>query len=211
MKTPRLYDISLTIEPGMLTWLGDPPFSIEAVESISQGDSANVSLLKLSSHAGTHVDAPRHFIQDADGVDCIPPDVLIGKARLFQLGNIRSIDRDLLRSLKLEGTERLLLGTGNSNLLRQRQFAPDYAFLTEDGAHYLVEIGVKLVGIDYLSIEGYGQEGYPVHRILLGAGIIIIEGVDLTGIPTGEYELICAPLKIKDADGAPARVFLREL
>ena len=212
MKTPvPVYDVSLPIYSGMLVWPGDPPVSIEAVKAATKGDSSSVSLLHLGSHTGTHVDAPRHFIAGAPGVSSLDLNILWGKARLFQLPAALRIDRSLLERLDLDGVTRLLLGTGNSARLRKGQFDPGYVFVTEDAASYLVDRDIKLVGVDYLSIEAYHNESHPTHRTLLGAGVVIIEGLVLDGIPPGDYELICLPLKIRDGDGAPARVLLRGL
>lgn len=211
MSVRKVYDISLTIEPGILVWPGDSPVTMDIVESIDRGGSSNVSLLHVGTHTATHVDAPGHFIPGAPGVDSISPEVLLGQARLFQLPDAHHIDRKLLERLDLNDVKRLLLGTRNSALLKQRQLEPDYAFVSEDAARYLVDMGIKLVGVDYLSIEQYQKEGHPTHHILLGAGVVIVEGLYLTDVPSGDYELMCLPLKIKDADGAPARVFLREV
>ena len=211
MSARKVYDVSLTIEPGMLVWPGDAPVTMDSVKSIAQGSSSNVSLLHIGTHTATHVDAPRHFIPGASGIDRIDADVLLGRARLFQLPEARHIDRKLLGRLDMDGVTRVLFGTGNSTLLRQGQFSSDYAFVTEDAARYMVDTGVKLVGVDYLSVEEFQKEAHPTHHILLGAGIVVVEGLDLAGVPAGDYELLCLPLKIKDADGAPARVLLREL
>ena len=211
MKQPRIYDVSLTIEPGMAVWPGDPPVAVESASAITEGGSSNLSRLKMGSHTGTHVDAPRHFIDGAAGVDAISSDVLTGPARLFQLPRVKRIDRRVLEGLDLEGVSRLLLGTGNSALLGKKPLSMDYAFVTGDAARYMVGRGVKLVGIDYLSIEEHGTVVHPVHHALLGAGVVIVEGIDLAGVPAGDYELMCLPLKMKDADGAPARVLLREV
>ena len=211
MPMKKIYDVSLTIQPDMLVWQGNAPVSIDTVKSISQGSSSNVSLLHIGTHTATHVDAPIHFIPDAPGVDSIEPDVLLGKARLFQLPDASHIDRKLLEKLDMKGIERVLFGTRNSALLKRKQLEPDYAYVSEDAASYLVDTGIKLVGIDYLSIEQYHKEGHPTHNTLLKAGMVIVEGLDLSGVPQGDYELLCLPLKIKDADGAPARVFLREI
>ncbi|UCG55468.1 MAG: cyclase family protein [Dehalococcoidia bacterium] len=195
----------------MIVWPGDPAVSIDKVKSITKGDSSNVSLLHIGSHTATHVDAPSHFIEGASGVDGINPDILLGKVRLIQLPNCDKIDYKTLMWLKLKDVSRLLIGTNNSALLRKRQVNTNYVYVTEDAASYLVEIGIKLLGFDNLSIEEYKKERHPVHNTLLGAGIAIIEGLYLRDIPTGDYELLCLPLKIKDGDAAPARVFLREV
>jgi arylformamidase len=211
MKQPKIYDVSLTIEPDMAVWPGDAPVAVETFSALAAGGSSNLSLLRMGSHTGTHVDAPCHFIEGAAGVDAISPDILTGPARLFQLPEVKRIDRSVLEGLALEGVSRLLLGTGNSALLGKRPLSMDYVFVTGDAAGYMVEKGVSLVGIDYLSIEEHGTVGHPVHHALLGAGVVVVEGLDLAGVPSGDYELMCLPLKLKDADGAPARVFLREM
>lgn len=211
MAGHKIYDISLTIYPGMPVWPDNPQIALDTVKSIDRGGSSNVSLLHIGTHTATHVDAPRHFIPGALGIDGIGPEVLLGPARLFQLPEAHYIDRNLLEGLDLKGVERLLFGTRNSALLKQRQFEQDYVFISEDAARYLVDMGIKLVGVDYLSLDQYQNKARPAHHILLGAGVVIVEGLDLTGVPTGDYELLCLPLKIKGGDGAPARVFLREI
>lgn len=211
MTGHKLYDVTLTIEPDMLVWPGNPRVAVDTVKSIAQGSSSNVSLLHIGTHTATHVDAPRHFIPGAPGVDSLEPEVLVGRARLFQLPGAHHIDRKLLEGLDLKGVKRLLLGTRNSALLKQKQLGLDYAFISADAARYLVDMGIKLVGLDYLSVEQYQKEGRPAHNILLGAGMVIVEGLALAEVPAGDYELLCLPLKLKDADGAPARVFLREV
>ncbi len=211
LRRRKLYDISLTIQPDMITYPGDAPVRIDTVKSIARGDSSNLSLLHMGTHSGTHIDAPGHFLPDAPGIDTARPEILMGPARLFQLPDVRHIDRKSLEELDLSGTSRLLLGTGNATLLRKREFDPGFVHLTKDAASYIVAQGIKLVGIDYLSIEGSKNEGHPVHHTLLSAGVLIIEGLDLTDVPPGDYELIGLPLRLKDGDAAPARVFLREV
>lgn len=207
----KVYDVSLTIYPGMLIWPGNSPVEVETVEVKGPGVFGIISRLRLSSHTGTHIDAPSHMILGAPGMDSIGPEVLLGLARLFQLPQVHHIDRKVLEALDLKGITRLLLGTRNSALLKQTQLNPDYAFVSEDAARYLVNIGMKLVGVDYLSIDEYRKKGSPAHHILLGAGVTIVEGLNLDGVPPGDYELLCLPLKLKNTDGAPVRVFLREI
>lgn len=211
MKERIIYDISLTIHPGMVTWPGDEGVKSELITSIKRGDLYNLSQLQMSAHNGTHVDAPLHFIDGAPGIDSIEPEIMLGKARLFQLPEVEYIDRSILESLDLEGVTRLLLGTANSKLLKLPEFSKNFVYVTEDAARYMVEIGIKLVGIDYLSIGYYRDREQVTHRVLLEAGVVIVEGIDLSGIPANDYELICLPIKLKDTDGAPARVLLREL
>ncbi len=178
---------------------------------MERGGSSNVSLLHIGTHTSTHVDAPRHFIANGPGVDEIDPCLLVGPARLFQLPNVDHIDQTSLEALDLRGVERALFGIRNSLLLRHEDVHLDYAYVSADAASYLVDAGVRLVGVDYLSIEQYKKEGRPAHHTLLEAGIAIVEGLYLADVPPGDYELLCLPLKVKGADGAPARVLLREL
>lgn len=208
MRRRRLYDISLTIRPGMPVWPGDPEVVFE--ESLSPG-VARLTRLSLSAHTGSHVDAPAHFIPGGAGIDSIALDALLGPARLFQLPQAGAIDRCLLESLPLEGVSRLLLGTRNSVLYKDDKFSRDYVSLTADAAEYLVEKGIRLLALDYLSVDSFNAKSYPVHHALLKAGVAIVEGVDLSGVPAGDYELLCLPIKIKGGDGAPARVVLREV
>ncbi len=212
LQRGKTYDISMPVYPGMPVWHGDPPVAIDSVFSLAEGDSSNVSLLHIGSHSGTHIDAPRHFIDNAAGIDAISPEVLMGAVRVFQLPDIDCINRQTLEGLNLEGVNRLLLGTRNSALLNKQSLEiEDYACLTEDAAAYIVDSGIKLLGFDYFSIEKHNTESYPVHHTLLSAGIAVLEGINLTDIAAGDYELICLPLNIKDGDASPARVFLREL
>ena len=194
-----------------MVWPGDPPVAVDTIEAATQAGTCTISHLHLGSHTGTHIDAPRHFLRGAPGVDSIDPDILIGRARLFHVPSAHHIDRELLRGLDLKGVVRLLLATRNSALLHQEKFQKDYAFVSEDAARYLVELGIKLLGIDYLSVEDYRNLACPTHLTLLQARVVIVEGLDLCAAPPGDYELICLPLKIKDGDGAPARAFLREI
>ena len=205
MLRRKVYDISLPLYSGMPVWQGDPQVVIENTLSISKGDGCNVSSLQLGSHSGTHIDAPRHFIDNATGIDAVSPEILMGAARLIRLENTLIIDRKALEEINLEGVCRLLLATGYSAVDEK------YSYITPQAAAYLVQIGIKLLGTDCPSPDKPGGEDYPVHHTLLKNGIIIIENLNLNSVPGGDYELICAPLKIKDGDAAPARVFLREL
>ncbi len=205
----KLYDVSLPLYPGMITWPGDPKLEIELAHDMAAGAAANVSRLVLGTHAGTHVDAPHHFIPDGPGVDAIDPDKLIGPVRVCQFPVADVIDTVLLRDIDFDGVSRILLGTRNSALLASGEITEDYSYLTPEAANFLVAKGIKLVGIDYLSIEKAHYPGHPTHLALLEAGVVVIEGLDLSDVPAGDYELFCLPLRIRGADGAPARVFLR--
>jgi len=204
----KIYDITVALSDELPIFPGDPPFLIEPVTRLARGDDANVSRIIISSHSGTHLDPPRHYSDQGNSIDQIPLSLLVGDALLVELNGIPAIGRAELAQLPLKKENRLLLKTDNSRLWGDPAFSADFAYLTPDGAHYLVETGVKLVGIDYLSIERLDGEG-EVHRILLDNGVIILEGLNLTGVPGGNYELICLPLKIRGGDGAPVRAILR--
>lgn len=178
-------------------------------QSIAAGAGANVSTVVFGSHTGTHVDASRHFFVDGQPVDLIPLERLVGRALLVAFGDdVRSIGEAELRHHDLGDHKRILLRTRNSALLAAREFAKDYTFLAPDGAAYLVEKGVELVGIDYLSIEQFHSGHHRTHRTLLERSVVIVEGLDLSVPPPGEYELICLPLRLEGCDGAPARAIL---
>jgi arylformamidase len=194
----RVHDVSVPIRPDMVTYPGDPAVALERVLSTTDGALANVSRLDFGVHTGTHVDAPVHFIEGAAAADDLPVDVLVGPARVVA---VDMLDPDELRRLDLP--ERVLFKTPNSRLWAEERFVDDFVSLDEESARLLVARGVHLVGIDYLSI---GDEG--AHRALLAAGVVTVEGLDLRSVDPGEYQLVCAPLKLVGSDGAPARVFL---
>jgi arylformamidase len=176
---------------------------------VAKGAGANVSSIKFGSHTGTHADAARHFFDDGQTVDKIPLERLIGPAILIRFDdNVRAIGAADLQQHDLKGQKRVLLRTRNSALLSNKEFAPDYTYLAPDGAQYLVDNDVELVGIDYLSIEQFHSGHHKTHRILLERSVVILEGLDLSVPPPGEYELICLPLRIVGCDGAPARAVL---
>jgi arylformamidase len=203
-----IYDISRSIENGMLVWPGDTPVEVKTIDCENK---YRFTTLRLSAHAGTHADAPAHFIKGGRGIDKLDLDVLMGPARVLQLTDSGCINRHILEKIPLEGETRLLLGTVNSRIYDTTTFRKDYVSLTEDAATYLVNCGIKLLALDSLSVDRFDTTTYPVHHILLNAGVVIVEGVDLKGVPAGKYELLCLPLNIKDADGAPVRVILREV
>lgn len=203
------YDISVPISNTIITWPGDPPVSIRQTSSIAKGHSCNVSELKFSSHCGTHIDAPYHFEENGMKVDKIPLDSLIGKASVFHIEHPERIELQELKSLKLELAERVLFKTINSTFWKLSEFREDFVYLTKEAAQYLVECNIKLVGIDYLSLEQYESKDAETHHILLQNGIVIVEGLNLNNIKAGCYELIALPLRIQDCDGSPARVVLK--
>ncbi len=185
---------------------------VTRVLSLEQGDIARVSHLSFSTHSGTHVDPPYHFMRDGQPLDQVPLDVFIGPARVVDVGAVDVIDAAVLRQFDLAGATRVLFKTKNSRFWHTTmEFQTSFVYLETDAAELLVAGGVRLVGIDYLSIEKFNFEQPTVHWTLLGANVVIVEGLDLTEIPAGDYELLCLPLKIKDGDGGPARVVLRAL
>ena len=207
----HIYDISLSISPSLPVWPGDPSVELQQVESIDKGAHANVSHLSAGVHTGTHVDAPHHFLNDGRTVEQLPLDVLTGPCYVAQLpDDIDAITAEVLAGIPLaEGTTRLLFGTRNSHLWANEVdvFQADFVAITEDGAEWLVAHGIRLVGVDYLSVAPYG-ESTPTHTVLLKAGAVILEGLNLSQVPRGFYDLYCLPLKLKGADGAPARAIL---
>jgi len=208
-KAATMIDITVPIYTGMPFYPGDPGADIRPHLMIAAGDIANISELSLGSHTGTHIDAPAHFENGKATVDELPLDLLVGRARVIDLTGVESsISRDHLEDLKLAGVERLLIKSSNSALMSLPRFDPDYVSLSAKAADFLVRLGVRLVGIDYLSIEQFKSESYPVHHTLLGAGVVVLEGIDLTAAAPGDYELICLPLKLRGGDGAPARAIL---
>ncbi len=202
----EILDISVPIRDGMLHYAGNPPVHVTRASSIERGDPANVSELDMGAHSGTHVDAVDHFIEGGPGAEALPLDALIGPAEVVD-GTTATTALDLvtLRGLELppQGTERILFKTRNSQLWSRNEFTRDFVRLDGETAAFLVERGVKLLGIDYLSIGDA-----EAHRVLLGAGVVCVEGLDLRQIAPGSYELICLPLKLVGSDGAPARAVL---
>jgi len=204
----RIIDISVPLSADLPVYPGDPPFVIAPWIAIADGDPANVSRVSLGTHSGTHLDAPRHFNDSGISVDEIPLERLMGKALVVETAGVKEIGRHDLERLRVKGVERLLLKTGNSRLWKETEFNEGFAALSLEGARFVVEAGVKLIGIDYLSMESADGDG-EVHRTLLDNGVLILEGLNLADVAPGEYELICLPLKVKGGDGAPVRALLR--
>ncbi len=210
----KIFDISVPVHEGMPTWPSDPGLSLELASSFAKGGHSNVTRIEMSAHTGTHMDAPFHFEPDGCGIDRLPLDVLIGPCRVFDLTNIEGhIGRAVLEKCDLRGVIRALFKTKNSQRWARddHEFDRNFIGVVADGAEYLVQRGVKLVGVDYLSVEPYGSKEHPVHHTLLRAAVVIIEGLNLSEVPAGDYELIALAVKLKGADGAPARVVLRVL
>lgn len=213
----RIFDISVGIKAGETpVYPGDPGIEIRQHAAIARGDAANVSLLHFGAHTATHVDAPAHFIEGGRTVSELSLDVLIGAARVVRVADdVREIDAGTVGSLIPRGTERVLFKTRNSEFWSESRgtFREDFTYITGTGASALVERGVRLVGIDYLSVEKFKSENFETHLALLSQGVVIIEGLNLRGVDEGVYELICLPLKLTGGagDGAPARAILRTL
>ncbi|MDQ1706796.1 MAG: arylformamidase [Pyrinomonadaceae bacterium] len=208
------YDVSLPLSAATPIYPGDPGIEIKQWHSLADGDSANVSLISFGLHSGTHVDAPAHFIAGGAKVESLPLGSLIGDAQVVAVaGEIRAIDEHFIAANCARGSQRILFKTRNSAFWNNSHagFREDYTYLTPAGAALLVEMGVKLVGIDYLSIEQFKSGKFETHLTLLARGVVILEGLDLRAVAPGSYELICLPLKIAEGsgDGAPARVVLR--
>jgi arylformamidase len=208
---PRIHDVSMPLRSGGLVYPNNPPISITSVSSIAAGATANVSRLDMGSHTGTHVDAPLHFMDGGAGVDELRLDVLMGPARLIAFADdVMAVGEAELRRHDLTGVTRVLIRTRNSAWLASgsAEFHPDFTHVTPDGAEYLVSLGVRLVGVDYLSVEQFHSPHHRTHRTLLENGVVIVEGLMLGAPEPGDYELCCLPLLLAGLDGAPARAVL---
>ena len=202
----EIFDVSVPIRDGMLHYAGNPPVHVKRVQSITAGDPANVSELDMGAHSGTHVDALSHFLEGGAGAETLPLEILIGPVEVVDAtAATTALDLLTVRDLELppRETERILFKTRNSQLWSRDEFTRDFVRLDEEAATYMVERGARLLGIDYLSVGDAAA-----HLVLLSAGVVCIEGLDLRGIEPGSYELICLPLKLVGSDGAPARAVL---
>ncbi len=207
----KIYDVSLTVSPRLALWPGDPPVRIERVKSMDDGAEDNVSRMCMGAHTGTHVDAPLHFIAHGGDVTQLALDALTGEAYVLHLPDVAAITAEVLERQPLpEGAARLLFHMRNSELWARgdNQFATDFVALTPDAAQWIVDHHIRLVGVDYLSVGRYHQDGAETHRLLLAAGVVVVEGLDLSRIVPGCYDFYCLPLKLAGAEGAPARAIL---
>lgn len=212
----RLYDISVPLSSRTPTYPGDPGIEVREWLSLANGDPANVSVLHFGAHSGTHIDAPAHFIAGAPRIESLSLENLLGEALVVRVPDeANAIDAEFVRANVPSDTHRVLFKTSNSKFWEDAQeaFQEHYVYLTDDGAEELTRKGVALVGIDYLSIEKFQSPDFKTHHALLSRGVVILEGLNLSQVAPGRYELICLPLKISDGggDGAPARAVLREL
>lgn len=210
---PKIIDISVPLHSEMPIWPGSSGLQINRVKSLEHGDQANVSEIACDIHTGTHIDAPMHFMRNGVSIDQIPLDIFCGPALIAVLTKVKAIAVNDLENLSLpKGVKRLLLKTRNSELWKEgkKNFDPGYVALTADAAEWIVDQGIALIGVDYLSVQRY-KDGPKTHEILLGAGVVVVEGLNLTDVDPGWYELICLPLKLVGTEGAPARAVLREM
>lgn len=203
-------DISVTLSDGMVHWPGDPPAVIRRVQDMERGAPANLTHLDIGAHTGTHMDAPAHFVRGGKGIDQMPLDAAIGPCRVVEVLHPESVKADDLLPFDPRPGERLLLKTRNSRRRWERQpFDPGFVHLRADAGEFLSACGIRTLGVDYLSVGGYEADGVETHLALLRAGIWIIEGLNLGAVAPGEYDLVCLPLRLLGADGAPARAVLR--
>ncbi len=207
----RYYDISLNLSTDTVRWVVAPPLEVHERRRISRGDDANASALTVSVHAGTHVDAPFHFLADGAGVDSLPLERFIGPALVHAIdADRRYITEAHVKAIPLDGATRVLFKTRNSELLKQREYDPNFVAFSVEAARALVARGVELVGLDYLSVA-HADEQVPVHRAFLDHGVVILDGIDVSAVVPGRYELICFPLRLRGLDGAPCRAVLQDL
>lgn len=202
----KIYDVSVPIDESTPVFPGDPVFRSQSLKSFKEKDRYQLYEISMGNHAGTHVDAPAHFIKDGNTIDDIPLEVLNGRVRVVEIHHATKIDVSELKRLILVDDFRILFKTRNS-LLWNEPFNPEYIYLTENAAKYLTENGIKLIGFDYLSIDRFGDESYPAHNALLKNDIALVEGLNLAEVEEGEYEMSCLPLRIKGLDASPARVY----
>jgi len=207
----KYYDISLNLSADTARWITSIPFELHERRRIVRGDASNSSAVTMSLHSGTHLDAPFHFVADGPTIDKLPLDHFLGPALVCEVGADRYIEAEHVAQIDLGGITRVLFKTRNSELLKRGVYDPDFVAFSVPAAEALVAKGVKLVGLDFLSVAHAGEEQVPVHRAFLDRGVALLEGVDLSAINPGRYELICFPLRIRGADGAPCRAVLRDL
>lgn len=212
LTTDGWIDISVRLRSGMVHWPDNPPVRIERMLDMEQGDVANVSKISIGSHTGTHMDAPLHFVLEGEGLDEMPLTAAMGRARVIEIHDPESIKPYDLNPHKIRHGERILFKTQNSARgWPSAAFIEDFVYISQEAARYLAAREIQTVGIDYLSVGGFQRDGVETHQALLEAGIWVIEGVDLSQVEPGEYELICLPIKVERSDGAPARAILKAI
>lgn len=203
-------DVSVGITPQTVHWPGDQDVSLTHPSSMDAGDACNLTSIAMNAHTGTHMDAPYHFVNDGARMDQLPLNAVIGRARVIEIDDPVAIRAVALRPHRLKKGERILFKTRNSaRCWPQAHFVEDFVYISRGAAEYLAECCVRTVGIDYLSVGGFRQDGLETHQALLSAGIWVIEGLDLSAVSPGDYKLICLPLKLVGVEGAPARAALK--
>lgn len=205
-----IYDVSVPISSAIPVWPSDPPVKLTEDKKLSEDRSyrIRVTSIEMGSHTGTHIDAPCHFVEGGKTLHEIPLDCLVGTASVIHIPGVPSIHRRHLESLDWTGVERVLFKTDNSQRWQDNRFHEDFVYLEPDAAEFLVERGLRLVGIDYLSIDRFGSEEHPTHFVLLPRDIVILEGLNLSRIAPGRYHMVALPLNLTGVDGAPTRVIL---
>ena len=212
MKREEWIDVTVPLRTGMVRWPDNPSVLVKRVLEMRRGDPCNLTALSLGVHSGTHMDAPVHFIPKGLGIDAMPVDAGVGRARVIAIRDRALIKPDELRRHRIRRGERIMFKTRNSpRCWKTDRFVKEFVSLSEEAARWLVERRIRTVGIDYLSVAGYESDTHAIHTTLLRAGIWIIEGLNLTEVQPGAYDLVCLPLKIADGDGAPARALLRPI
>jgi arylformamidase len=205
-------DVSVAFRTGMAHWPDNPPVRIARILDITQGDECTLSMISMGAHSGTHMDAPVHFLRGGKRLDEMPLSAVIGPARVIAIRDPECITVEELRPHRIRRGERILFKTRNSaRVWKTDAFTKEFVYLSTEAGEFLAARRVRTVGVDYLSVGGYEKNGPEVHRALLTAGIWIIEGLDLSRVRPGEYDLICLPIKIAQSDGAPARAVLRRI
>jgi arylformamidase len=202
------FDVTVPLAPGLPVYPGDPPFEIDVIQRAAE-ETFGLSRMSLGTHTGTHVDAPAHFVPEGATIDALPFEILTGKTRVVEILARERVEREDLEAQDLRDDLRILLKTRMSGQMTKSKYQEDHLYLSADAAAYVAQAGLKLIGFDYLSIDRHGAGDFPAHRALLEAGVVIVEGIDLSEVPPGEYDMTCLPLRVAGGDGAPARVFLR--
>ena len=205
-------DLSVSVHNGMVHWPGDPEFHIDRIKDHAAGDDLVLSHMDLGVHTGTHMDAPLHFVPGGETIDHMPLDATVGEARVIDIDDPESVKLAELERAGIEEGERILLKTANSdNVWDTDEFQKSFVYISREAAEYLASKRIKSVGVDYLSVGGFYKDGLETHRALLSAGIWVIEGLNLTPLHAGKWELICLPLRLTGAEAAPARAIARPI
>ena len=204
-------DVSVGLHDGMVHWPDNPPVQINFVMDINKGDVCNLTKMSMGVHTGTHMDAPLHFFKDGKSIDTMPLSATLGRARVIEIGDSESIKPAELEQHNIQRGERILFKTINSTHFWQPYtFVKEFVYISQEAAQYLAKLQIQTVGVDYLSVGGFYKDGPETHHALLGAGIWIIEGLNLSAVQAGEYDLICLPIKMMGSEGAPARAILKK-